>query len=121
MSFRFRVYAFSVLAWVILTGPSFGQTGDTPAVKTIYVIPSSHWDLGFLEAPIELRRRLGPHIDEVIANCKADREFRWTVESVWQLDAWVAAGPEQSRVEDCRSHPAAEAFYAGSRSHTKDN
>jgi hypothetical protein len=45
-------------------------------IQTVYVIPSSHWDLGFIAPPDRVLPRLKPHIDEVIANCQADPEFR---------------------------------------------
>ncbi len=30
-----------------------------------------------------------PHLDDVIRACAADPQFRWTIESVWQLQAWL--------------------------------
>jgi len=59
-------------------------------IQTIYVMPSSHWDLGFIAPPEEVLPKLKPHIDEVIANAKRDPEFRWTIESVWQIREWLA-------------------------------
>jgi alpha-mannosidase len=59
-------------------------------IQTIYVMPSSHWDLGFTAPPEEVLPKLKPHIDEVIANAKRDPEFRWTIESVWQIREWLA-------------------------------
>ena len=61
-----------------------------PTIQTIYVMPSSHWDLGFIAPPEEVLPRLKPHIDEVIANAKRDPDFRWTIESVWQIREWLA-------------------------------
>lgn len=58
-------------------------------IKTVYVIPSSHWDLGFLAPPEEILGRIKPHIDEVIARAQADPEFRWTIESAWQVREWL--------------------------------
>jgi hypothetical protein len=60
------------------------------AIQTIYVMPSSHWDLGFIAPPEEVLPKLKPHIDEVIANAKRDPDFRWTIESVWQIREWLA-------------------------------
>jgi hypothetical protein len=58
-------------------------------IQTIYVMPSSHWDLGFTAPPEEVLPKLKPHLDEVIANAKRDPEFRWTIESVWQIREWL--------------------------------
>ncbi len=83
---------------------AIAQAGASPAppgtdaklstIKTIYVMPSSHWDLGFTAPPEEVLPRLKPHIDEVIANAKRDPEFRWTIESVWQIREWLARTSE---------------------------
>jgi hypothetical protein len=69
-------------------------------LKTIYVIPSSHWDLGFLAPPEEILPRLKPHIDDVIANAKADPEFRWTIESAWQLREWLSRTPDPKQIQE---------------------
>jgi len=69
-------------------------------IKTIYVVPSSHWDLGFIAPPEEVLPRLKPHIDEVIANAKADPEFRWTIESAWQLREWLARTPDPKQIQE---------------------
>ncbi len=64
------------------------QTPQT-SVDTIYVIPSSHWDLGFLRPPDEQMAVMKPHLDAVLAACERHADFRWTIESVWQLNAWL--------------------------------
>jgi len=69
-------------------------------IKTIYVIPSSHWDLGFVAPPEEILPRLKPHLDEVIANAQADPDFRWTVESVWQVREWLARTHDPKQIAD---------------------
>src|SRR5229473_5505087 len=69
-------------------------------IKTIYVVPSSHWDLGFIAPPEEILPRLKPHLDEVIANAKADPEFRWTIESAWQLREWLARTPDPKQIQE---------------------
>jgi hypothetical protein len=69
-------------------------------IQTIYVMPSSHWDLGFIAPPEEVLPRLKPHIDEVIANAKRDPEFRWTIESVWQIREWLARTSDPQQIQD---------------------
>jgi hypothetical protein len=76
------------------------QQAGLHRIKTIYVMPSSHWDLGFLAPPEEILPRLKPHIDEVIANAKADPEFRWTIESVWQVREWLARTQDPQQIQD---------------------
>jgi hypothetical protein len=70
----------------------------TGQIRTIYVVPSSHWDRGFLTSPQELLPRLKPHLDEVIDDAAADPDFRWTIESVWQLNEWLARTRDPKRL-----------------------
>ena len=58
-------------------------------IRTVYVVPSSHWDRGFVTNPEKLLPRLKPHIDQVIDDAAADPDFRWTIESIWQLNEWL--------------------------------
>ncbi len=75
--------------------------GTRPStIQTIYVMPSSHWDLGFTAPPEEVLPKLKPHLDEVIANAKRDPEFRWTIESVWQIREWLARTNDPQQVKD---------------------
>lgn len=84
--------------------PAPGPQAATPAakstIKTIYVIPSSHWDLGFFAPPEEVLPLLKPHLDQVIADAKADPEFRWTIESVWQIREWLARTKDPREIQD---------------------
>ena len=74
----------------ILSLNAFGQ-GKLPAssIKTIYITPLSHYDFGFVEAPDAVRERAARHIDEVIRVAEENPEFRWTIESVWQVNEWL--------------------------------
>ncbi len=58
-------------------------------IKTIYVVPTSHYDFGFVEPPDAVRERAARHIDEVIRVAEEDPQFRWTIESVWQVNEWL--------------------------------
>jgi hypothetical protein len=78
-----------------------GAAGQKSAnIKTVYIMPSSHWDLGFLAPPEQILPRLKSHIDEVIANAKADPEFRWTIESAWQVREWLDRTPDPAQIRD---------------------
>ena len=89
----------TILSVIILALNVFSQ-GKLPAssIKTIYVIPSSHYDFGFVDAPDAIRERATRHIDEVIRVAESDPNFRWTIESVWQVDEWLKRQRKPSSV-----------------------
>jgi hypothetical protein len=70
----------------------------TAQIRTIYVIPSSHWDRGFIASPKAVVALVKPHLDEVIDDAAADPHFRWTIESIWQLDAWLERTHDPKRI-----------------------
>ncbi len=67
------------------------QTAKLPAspIKTVYITPLSHYDFGFVEPPDAVRERAARHIDEVIRVAQENPNFRWTIESVWQVNEWL--------------------------------
>lgn len=80
--------SFGIVLFVFLS--AFAQT-KLPAspIKTVYITPTSHYDFGFVEPPDKVRERAARHIDEVIRVSESDPDFRWTIESVWQVNEWL--------------------------------
>jgi hypothetical protein len=92
------VLTFYVLG-TLLSLSSFAQAKlPQSPIKTIYVIPSSHYDFGFVEPPSAIRERAARHIDEVIRVAESDKDFRWTIESVWQVNEWLRRQKKPSSV-----------------------
>ncbi|MEK7854625.1 MAG: hypothetical protein AAB288_00930, partial [Acidobacteriota bacterium] len=92
------LFVINVLGTLFSLG-LFGQA-KLPAspIKTIYVIPSSHYDFGFVEPPNAIRERAARHIDEVIRVAEENKNFRWTIESVWQVNEWIKRQKKPSSV-----------------------
>lgn len=88
-----RTKYFTLLFFVIVSSLSLNAFGQAPlpksAIKTIYITPLSHYDFGFVEPPDAIRERAARHIDEVIRVAESDPNFRWTIESVWQVNEWL--------------------------------
>jgi hypothetical protein len=76
----FAVFSFSVQAQTKL---------PASPIKTVYITPLSHYDFGFVEPPDAVRERAARHIDEVIRVAQENPNFRWTIESVWQVNEWL--------------------------------
>ncbi len=101
--FSRSLLAFCFLFFLLASGLAAAQApppATRSTIQTIYVMPSSHWDLGFIAPPEEVLPRLKPHLDEVIANAKRDPEFRWTIESVWQIREWLARTSDPQQIKD---------------------
>lgn len=80
-----------LLAAGMLSLDTFGQNVKLPesTIKTVYITPFSHYDLGFVEPPDSVRERAARHIDEVIRVAEENPDFKWTIESVWQVNEWL--------------------------------
>ncbi|HSE24401.1 MAG TPA: hypothetical protein VLB68_22225, partial [Pyrinomonadaceae bacterium] len=67
----YRVFRWLPLFVLLLAITSRAQTPakarlpESP-IKTVYVIPTSHYDFGFVEPPDQVRERAARHIDEVL-------------------------------------------------------
>jgi alpha-mannosidase len=68
--------------------PAQTKLPESP-IKTVYITPLSHYDFGFVEPPDAVRERAARHIDEVIRVAEENPNFRWTIESVWQVNEWL--------------------------------
>ena len=90
---------FAYIVGTLFSLELFAQAKLPPSViKTIYVAPSSHYDFGFVEPPSAIRIRAARHIDEVIRIAESDKDFRWTIESVWQVNEWLKRQKDPSSV-----------------------
>lgn len=87
---RLRVLTFFLVCLI--------PTALAAQIRTVYVVPSSHWDRGFVTNPEKLLPRVKPHLDDVINAAAADPDFRWTIESVWQLNEWLIRTPDPKRL-----------------------
>lgn len=87
-----------ILSFFAFSLDVFGQDLPASPIRTIYVIPSSHYDLGFVEPPNAIRERAARHLDEVIRVAEEDKDFRWTIESVWQVNEWLKRAKKPSSV-----------------------
>lgn len=52
----------------------------------LYFMPTTHMDIGYTNPqPIVIERHLNT-LDQVVAQCEADMNFKWTIETLWLLD-----------------------------------
>ncbi len=86
--FVFALFFTSLFAVLSINISGQSKLPASP-IKTVYIVPTSHYDFGFVEPPDEVRERAARHIDEVIRVAESDTNFRWTIESVWQINEWL--------------------------------
>jgi hypothetical protein len=67
-----------------LAGQQADDNRSNSGIQTIYLIPSSLWDLGFKLPPQEQLDDIRPHLGAVIRTAQQDPQFRWVIESAWQ-------------------------------------
>ncbi len=94
---RLAVIIFVIGSLFSLSILGQGKLPSSP-IKTIYITPLSHYDLGFVEPPDQVRERAARHIDEVIRVAESEPNFKWTIESVWQVEEWLKRQRKPSSV-----------------------
>jgi len=101
---RFRSVSVCVALIAAAGGALAGQQAadgrNNSGIQTIYIIPSSHWDLGFKLPPQEQLDDIKPHLDGVIRTAKQDPQFRWVIESAWQVQAWLDRTKDPQAIQD---------------------
>ena len=85
-----RQFVFNVPA---MAGIAFQRTGG---IRQIDIVHHTHTDVGFTNAPSVVRDRQIRYIDAAIDLCTSEKGFRWTIESILDLDDWWrSAAPTQ--------------------------
>jgi len=81
------ILALSFLA--MYSGFNASGSGIDSSIKYLFVVEFSHLDIGFTAPPDELEEFYKTLIDKVISYCNTCPYYRWTVESIWQLEKWM--------------------------------
>ncbi|MEW6193605.1 MAG: hypothetical protein AB1521_00435 [Bacteroidota bacterium] len=52
----------------------------------LYFMPTTHMDIGYTNSqPVVIERQIKT-LDQVIEKCESDKNFKWTIETMWLLD-----------------------------------
>ncbi len=79
------------------------KTPDDDELRYIYVVPLSHLDIGFNIAVSDLIPLQKQFLDDAITYAEQYPDYRWTIESVWQLDQWLAQTDDPQQVTRLRA------------------
>ncbi|MEI7634038.1 MAG: hypothetical protein WCK47_07135 [bacterium] len=63
--------------------------GIDSAIKTIYVIPHAHLDIGFTDVPSVVAAKYKTMIDAQISYCLTRSDYKWNIEETWALEQWL--------------------------------
>ena len=96
--------------WLPAVSDSAGATvgltlGASAQVSRAWLVPQpryeihlammSHTDIGYTNIQPVVKERHLRTLDDVIARCEADSTFRWTIETVWQLEQYELGRPKE--------------------------
>lgn len=88
---------FSILLGVV-TALGAPDASGTP-IKRIYVVPMSHLDVGFTDAPSAVAAKMAQAVNEALDLAEQHADYVWNIETFWQLDQWLATRPSAERQE----------------------
>lgn len=66
-------------------------------IRHVDIVHHTHTDVGYTELPFVVRELQKRYLDTAIDACVADAGFRWTVESLVELDDWWKTAPGARR------------------------
>ncbi len=71
--------------------------GVISSIVDIWVVELSHLDIGLTEPPDDIELFAKTHLDQVLDTLDTVPEYRWTIESGWQLEHWWAQSTDAER------------------------
>jgi|GEM_PF-1885848 len=99
MRIKGKFYLFLITLFVLALSLSFFQPAWA-SVEEIFVAPMSHLDIGFTGTQDQVARSYKQKIDSALRQLEHYPEYRWTIETFWQLKSWLKRTEDQGRVED---------------------
>src|SRR5262245_44999136 len=72
-------------------------------IHYVYVVPMSHLDIGFTNSVPDLIPIEKQYLDDAMDLAEQHPEYRWTIESVWQLDQWLSLTTDPAQIDRLRS------------------
>ena len=73
-------------------------------IKTVYILPMSHNDIGFTDTPREVAAGAARRVSQALEFIRKDPDYVWNAEVFWELDQWL----------DPQHQPGLAALPAGS-------
>jgi hypothetical protein len=87
----------------VAAGPARAQ------VKTVYIVPGAHFDVGFDAPPPVVREHRIQAVEDALAAAEADPDFHWMEDGAWGFGGWL----ERYRGDAARMARAKRALRSG--------
>lgn len=81
---------------------AYEASGRRLRIQQVDIIHHTHTDVGYTDLPSVVRDKQVRYLDAAIELCRSQPGFRWTVESLIELDDWWAQAPPARRDEFLR-------------------
>jgi hypothetical protein len=97
----------------LVSGMVINSLDGYGAIKTIYVAPMSHLDIGFTAPPSVVARQMVEVADKVLEQAEADGDYVWNFETFWQLERWLESNPPEDKIKRLLELVKAGRLYIG--------
>jgi len=99
-------------ARAMVPGAPEGDARTTKITK-IYIVQLTHLDIGFTAPPDAVAAECKARIDQVLGYLDAYATFKWTIESLWQLEQWLRLTEDPAQVKRLFDHTRAGRIAVG--------
>jgi len=69
-------------------------------IQKVYIVQLTHCDIGFTAPPDDVAEECKARIDQVIGYLHTYPDFKWTIESIWQLEQWLERTDDPAKVAE---------------------
>jgi hypothetical protein len=101
MKSKIRQLAYDRFIAIIITVSTllFHCVPATATIDKMFIVQMTHLDIGFTDPPDDVAEECKARIDQVLGYLDLYPQFKWTIESVWQLEQWMLRTAEPSEIE----------------------
>lgn len=93
ISSRATGFGFRILV-TLAACASLALAANEGGIERVFVVTCSHLDIGFTGTPEAVALGYKDNLDHAIALCEAETDFKWTIETSWQLVQWLRRTPD---------------------------
>ncbi len=78
--------------------------GIESTIRTVYIVPSSHLDIGFTAPADVVADDYKPQLDRALHHLDRIPDLIWNIEEVWMLEQWLDRTPDPATVDRLLAH-----------------